>query len=99
MSNIVEFIPIIPWLFWIWMWASDQARYAFILTLIDCFTRKVPYWEIAFSVKSDQVKKAWEYIILSYLQPCQIIKNAIDVEIRNDNDTRFAYKDIRGFFK
>lgn len=49
-----------PRLFWIWMWASDQSRYTFILTLIDCFTRKVPYWEIAFSVKSDQVKKAWE---------------------------------------
>jgi putative transposase len=80
-------------------WVSDQARYAFILTVIDCFTRKVLYWEVAFSIKSAQVKKAWEEIILNYLQPYQILKNDITVEIRNDNDTRFAAKDIQAFFK
>jgi putative transposase len=80
-------------------WVSERAQYAFILTVIDCFTRKVLYWAVAFSIKQNAVKTAWEEIILNYLQPYQMLKKDISIEIRNDNDTRFAAKEIQRFFK
>jgi putative transposase len=80
-------------------WISERAQYAFILTIIDCFTRKVLYWTVAFSIKKGAVKTAWEHTILTYLQPYQMLKKDIVVEVRNDNDTRFAAKEIQSFFK
>lgn len=80
-------------------WISERAQYAFILTIIDCFTRKILYWTVAFSIKKEAVKIAWEHVILTYLQPYQMLKKDIVVEVRNDNDTRFAANEIQSFFK
>ncbi|MGL4363541.1 MAG: transposase [Cellulosilyticaceae bacterium] len=80
-------------------WVMDQAKYAFILTVIDCFTRKVLYWTVAYSIKQNIVKQAWQEVILNYLQPYQMLKKEITIEVRNDNDTRFAAKEVQSFFK
>lgn len=76
----------------------EYKRYAFILTVIDCFTRKVLYWSVAYSIKQAQIKAAWEQIIVQHLQPAGLLENQLTLELRNDNDTRFTAKEIQRYF-
>lgn len=76
----------------------DHKRYAFILTVIDCFTRKVLYWSVAYAIKQAHIKAAWEQIIVQYLQPAGLLKKQLTLELRNDNDTRFTAKEVQRYF-
>lgn len=78
-------------------WVNEHRRYAFILTIIDCFTRKVLHWSVAYSIKKTQVIKAWEQVITNYLQPYKMLEKAIEIEVRNDNDSRFAAKEVQKY--
>ena len=80
-------------------WVTEHGRQAYILTVIDCFTRKVLYWTVAYSIKHMQVRKAWEYIIINYLQPHNLLCKGVIVQVRNDNDKRFAANAIQKYFK
>jgi putative transposase len=80
-------------------WITSLDRYAYIFTVIDCFTRKVLYWKAALSIKKEDVKVAWEEIIINYLQPNEMLKKEIKIEVRNDNDKRFEAKIIQDYFK
>ena len=80
-------------------WITEQERYAYILNIIDCFTRKLLYQKVAISIKHQQVKEAWEYIIINYLQENDMLNKKITIEIRNDNDKRFEAQAIKDFFK
>ena len=74
-------------------------KYAYILTVIDTFTRYVLHWDVGYTMKIHQVKAVWEYIITEYLQPANILKNKLDVEVRNDNGKQFNSDLIIKFFK
>ena len=80
-------------------WVNEHNRYAFILTVIGCFTWKTLHWTVAYSIKQEQVKEVWEQIIADYLQPNDMLKKGMTIEVRNDNDSRFAAKVIQVFFK
>lgn len=77
----------------------EHARYAFILTVLDCFTRKVLQWLVGYSIRQEQIKMAWEQVIVNYLQAHDLLSKGITVEVRNDNDTRFAAKNVQQYFK
>ena len=80
-------------------WVMEHSRYAFILTVIDCFTRKVLKWTVAYSIKQDAVKRLWEGVIVEYLQPNELLSKGLTVQIRNDNDSRFAAKSVQKYFQ
>ena len=80
-------------------WVEQHQRYAFILTVIDCFTRFVLGWTVAYSIKQEQVKSLWDKIIADYLQTNDMLKREIHVELRNDNDSRFVAKRVQKYFK
>lgn len=80
-----------------YQWVSNHQRYAFILTILDCFTRKALYWHAAYSIKKDQVITAWESVIINYLQPFGMKEKQITIEIRNDNDSRFAAQMVQEY--
>ena len=80
------------------VWVEEHRRHAFILTVIDTFTRVVLYRQVAYQFKQGQVKRAWEYIIENYLQPLDCLNRKIHIEVRNDNDSRFAAKLVQQFF-
>jgi len=80
------------------VWVEEYRRHAFIFTVIDTFTRVVLYWHSAYQFKQTQVKQAWENIIENYLQPYDCLNRNINIEIRNDNDSRFAAKTVQQFF-
>lgn len=80
-------------------WIEGQNCYAFILTVIDTFTRYVLHWTVGYHMKKEQVKEVWEYIIVTYLQRADLLNNSIAVEVRNDNGKQFCAKMIQSFFK
>lgn len=80
-------------------WVAEYSRHAFILTILDCFTRTVLYWSVAYSIKYEQVKWAWEEVIVNYLQPHDMLSKGLIIEVRNDNDSRFAANKLQQFLK
>lgn len=81
-----------------YVWVGQYGRHAFVLTVIDTFTRVVLAWEVAYQIKQALVKKVWEKLIRNYLQPYDCLRRGIQVEVRNDNDSRFAAKSVQDFF-
>lgn len=82
-----------------YVWVSGAKKYAFVLTVIDTFTRYVLDYSVAYSMCSEQVKQSWEYIISTYYQALSYSNNEINVEVRSDNGKQFSSKVIIDFFK
>ena len=82
-----------------YVWIAQTRRNAYILTVIDTFTRHVLHWQVGFTMKAAQVKKAWEKVITQHLQPADQLRKQIHIEIRNDNGPQFGAKVIRQFFE
>lgn len=78
-------------------WVAAHQRNAYILTIIDCFTRKVLYWYLGYSIKKDQVIAAWQEVIITYLQPYQMRHKPVTIEVRNDNDSRFWAQKVQKY--
>ena len=82
-----------------YVWTTRSRQHAYILTVIDTFTRHVLHWQVGHSMKTTQVKQAWDHIIEQYLQPANLYNSKIDIEIRNDNGPQFGSKKIRDYFE
>lgn len=80
------------------VWVERDRRHAFVLNIIDTFSRKWLYQSVAFSITQHQVKKAWEHLIEHHLQPQNLLAKQLHIEIRNDNDKRFSAKMVQDFF-
>jgi len=81
------------------VWVEQARKHAYVLTVIDTFTRLILYHTVELSIKKEDVKQAWEEIIKNHLQPNDCMKNKIEIEVRNDNDKRFSAELVRDFFK
>ena len=82
-----------------YVWVHQDRKYAFILTLIDTFTRYVLHWKVGFRMRSQQVKSLWEYAIANYFQPWGRPKEGLQIEVRSDNGKQFHSKMILDFFQ
>lgn len=82
-----------------YVWVYETRKYAFILTVIDTFTRYVLHWDVGFSMKSEQVKHVCEYIVANYIQPILGLDSTTEIEVRNDNGKQFSSKEIISFFE
>jgi putative transposase len=82
-----------------YVWIHKDSRYAFILTVLDTFTRMVLHWQVGYTMRSYQVKQAWEEVIIDHLQPADLLRKQIHIEVRNDNGPQFGSKIIRKFFE
>jgi len=80
-------------------WIEGKKKYAYILTVIDTFTRYVLHWSAGYQMKQEQVKKVWEYLIVHYLQTADLLNQGIEIEIRNDNGKQFCAKKIQTYFE
>jgi len=81
------------------VWVEQPKKHAYIITIIDTFTRHTLYYEVLFSITKKDVKRAWEHIIINHLQPNDCLNKPINIEVRNDNDKRFSAQMVRDFFK
>ncbi len=81
------------------VYCTEKSRYAYILSVIDTFTRVVVYWEVRYNIKHQQVLRAWQNIINHIIQPFTEVEKEIHIEVRNDNGPQFSAKNLRMFFK
>ncbi len=81
------------------VWIEQARRHAYILTVIDTFTRVALHYYVSFSITKKDVKNVWQHIIINHLQPNDCLNQEINIEVRNDNDKRFSAKMIQDFFK
>ncbi|MBK7636856.1 MAG: transposase family protein [Saprospiraceae bacterium] len=51
-----------------YIWIKQSRKYAYVLTIIDTFTRYVLCYSVGYSMRTTQVKAAWEFIIATYFQ-------------------------------
>lgn len=82
-----------------YVWVESTRRNAYILTVIDTFTRVVLSWQVGYTMKSTQVQKVWEDIIVNHLQKHDMLNRKIIIEVRNDNGPQFKSGMIQLFFK
>jgi transposase InsO family protein len=76
---------------------SGQSRNAFVLTVIDTFTRTVLGWKVSFAMTKAEVKALWERIIEEHLQPADLLAKQLSVTVRSDNGAQFLAKTVREF--
>lgn len=81
------------------VYCTEKRRYAYILTVIDTFTRVALFWEVNYNMKHQQVIKAWQHIIEHIIQPYSPKRNEVHIEVRNDNGPQFSAKKLRSFFE
>jgi len=82
-----------------YVWIYGQRKFAFVLTVLDTFTRYVLNWAVGFSMQGSQVKDVWEYVVAEHLQPHRISVSQVEVEARSDNGKQMAGKVLRQFFE
>lgn len=82
-------------------WIHEKRCYAFVLTIIDTYTRYVLSWSAGYSMKAIHVKQAWEFVVAEYLQQAGISLADLDVDItvRSDNGKQFNSEIMVAFFK
>ena len=73
-----------------YFYVEQRRGYAFVLTIIDTFTRVVLNWRAGYSIRQEQVKQLWSDVIVNYLQPANLLGRRLDIEIRNDNGKQFS---------
>ena len=56
------------------VWVEEHARSAYILTVIDTFTRATLGKAVGYQMTQHEVKKVWEQVIVNYLQPAGPVK-------------------------
>ncbi len=81
------------------VWIESLQRHAAILTILDVFTRATLNWGVAMSITQHTVKELFNEVIINHLQPNDMLKKGIRIEIRNDNDKRFSATMVQNFFK
>lgn len=72
------------------VWLVEHRRHAYILNMIDPFTRAILYWSVGYQMKQEQVKQAWRQVIIQHLQPNDLLSEDVHIELRNDNDPQFC---------
>lgn len=82
-----------------YVWVEGCACYCYILTTIDTFTRFVLHWTVGYTMRQEQVRRLWDYIIVNYLQPAELLKRKLEIEVRNDNGKQLSSKMIQNYFK
>lgn len=82
-----------------YVWIEGTNKYAFVFTILDTFTRYALHWSVGYSMKSEQIKWSWEYVIAEYLQPHGVNPKDLVVEVRSDNGKQFTSDMIRQFFE
>lgn len=81
------------------VWVEQHRCYAYILTILDTFTRASLYFRVAYQMRQAQIEAAWSYVIEHHLQAADALKKGLHIEVRNDNGPQFCARAIQNFFK
>ncbi len=79
-------------------WVEEHRRYAFVLTILDTFTRTALQWQVGYSIRWREVRQAWTEVIEHHLQPADMLAGGLHIEVRSDNGPQFLAERLRAFF-
>jgi len=82
-----------------YVWVEEHARHAYVLTVIDTFTRFLLHKHVAYHMTRHEVIAVWEFVIVNYLQEADALVKGLRIEVRNDNGPQFGAKDVQKFFE
>lgn len=82
-----------------YVWVEGARRNAYVLTIIDVFSRVVLYWSVDWEMKQKAVQAAWSHVIEEHLEPAQLHGWKLDIEVRSDNGPQFSAKKLGEFLK
>jgi putative transposase len=82
-----------------YVWIDGERGYAYILTIIDVFTRVILYWEIDWHIKQKEVQQGWQKVIEEHLEPAKMYGWELHIEVRSDNGPQFSAKKLRAFLE
>lgn len=82
-----------------YIYIRGDRRNAFLITILDVFTRKALVWELDFSMKSARVVELIDQLIKQVLQPEDLLNRGIAVTIRSDNGSQFIANIVRKHLK
>ena len=74
---------------------QGDNRNAYLVTILDVFTRRALLWDLAFTMKAERVKKLFEQLIMEHLQPKDLLLRGVKVAVRSDNGSQFVAKEVR----
>lgn len=81
------------------LWIHGTRKRAYVLTVIDTYTRYVLHWDYGYHMTSKQVEIVWQYIIAEYFQPMGMHPEDVKIEVRSDNGKQFNCDLMTEFFK
>jgi transposase InsO family protein len=81
------------------VWLERIRRYAYVLTILDVFTRVVLHWERGLQMRQTEVEQAWRQVIQNHLEPHGALAWEMHIEIRSDNGPQFCAVKLRKFFQ
>jgi len=81
------------------VWITRERRSAYILTILDTFTRQALHRQAGLSMTQHQVTQAWDHVIRHHLQPADILSRNLHVEVRCDNGPQFIATMVQAYFK
>ena len=82
-----------------YIYIRGDNRNAYLITILDVFTRKALVWSLVYSMKCRQVILLIDQFILNYLQPGNLLKKNLQVTVRSDNGSQFVAKIVREHLK
>ena len=81
------------------VWVAEYRRHAYVLNIIDTFTRSILYWSVGYQMRQKQIRHALSQVIEKYLQPYDMLKENLHVELRNDNGSQFCARSVKQFLE
>jgi putative transposase len=79
-------------------WLIAERRAAYVITVIDVFTRETLGHYSGHSIKAMNIKTLWDQIIEEHLEPAGMAESEVQIEIRSDNGPQFISELLREFF-
>lgn len=74
---------------------QGDNKNAYLVTILDVFTRRALVWDLAFSMKAERVKALFERLVMEHLQPMDLISRGISVTVRSDNGSQFVAEKVK----
>lgn len=80
-----------------YVYVPGLGRNAFVLTILDTFTRMALDWKVGLSMTRMEVKALWEAVIEEHLQGADLLTRGMKVTVRSDNGPQFLANIVREF--
>jgi len=78
-----------------YIYIRGERRNAYLITLLDTFSRIAIAWDLQFSIKHTHAKRLIDEFILNYVQDRYPSNTQMQLILRSDNDSRFIASAFR----